>query len=228
MKYVSIKNWANDDRPREKLLSKGIQSLSDAELLGILMGTGTREISAVELGRQVLAQSQNNLSLLGKKTISELTRIKGIGKVKALSIITAMELGRRRNMAEMPERFQVCSSREAYNYVHPLLTDLVHEEFWVLYLNRSNKIIEPYKCSQGGVSGTVIDVKLILKKALEVLASSIIISHNHPSGNALPSDNDKQITEKLGNASRHMDIKLLDHIIVANDAYFSFADEGLI
>ncbi len=228
MDYISIKNWAADDQPREKLMAKGVQSLSDAELLAIIIRSGTREILAVELARKILALSENNLTLLGKKTVSDLIKIKGIGKAKAIGLVAAFELGRRRNQSELINRFQVTSSKEVFQYMQPILSDLEHEEFWVLYLNRSNRIIESYKLSKGGISGTVIDIRLILKKALEVLSSSLIICHNHPSGNRDPSENDRTITEKLKTAANLMDIKLLDHIIVSDNSYFSFADEGLL
>ena len=228
MEYLSIKKWATDDRPREKLLTKGVQSLSDSELLGILLGSGTRDVSAVELGRRLLSLSENSLSELGRKTIPDLIKIKGIGQAKAISIVAALELGRRRNQADIPDKTQITSSREVYNYIQPVIADLAHEEFWVIYLNRSNRVIQPYKCSQGGISGTVIDIRLILKKALELLASSIIIAHNHPSGNLSPSDHDKQITQKLKQAASQMDINLLDHIIVAEKGYYSFSDEGIL
>ncbi len=228
MTYMSIKQWASDDRPREKMLAKGIQSLSDAELLAILIGSGTREVSAVELARRILAESDNRLSSLGKMGIAELVRIKGIGKAKAITILAALELGKRRNSSEVIEKQQITSSRDVYDLFHSLLSDLSHEEFWVLLLNRSNKIIEKYKLSQGGVAGTVIDIRLILKRAIELLASGIIICHNHPSGNINPSENDKNITEKLKIASVQMDIKLLDHIIVCDNSYFSFCDENIL
>ncbi len=228
MEYLSIKNWASDDRPREKLITKGIHSLSDAELLAIIIGSGTREISAVELARQILALSENNLSLLGKKTVPDFMKLKGIGEAKAISLVAAFELGRRRNQSEPADRNRVTSSKEVFSYVQHMLSDLEHEEFWVLYLNRSNRIIESYKLSKGGISGTVIDIRLILRKALELLTSSLIICHNHPSGNVEPSDNDKQITQKLKTAAEQMDIKLLDHLVVSDNLYFSFNDEGLI
>lgn len=228
MNYLSIKHWAADDRPREKLLVKGVQSLSDAELLGILIGSGTSETSAVELGRQLMAKAGNNLAKLARLTWFDLIQIKGIGRAKAVTLLAAMEIGRRRGLADLPESNQVTSSRDVFILLSPALGDLVHEEFWILYLNRSNKSIEQFKCSQGGVSGTVIDVKLILKKALEVLASSLILVHNHPSGNLMPSENDKQITLKVKEAAGHLDIKVLDHLIIAGNGYFSFADEGLL
>jgi DNA repair protein RadC len=228
MLYVSIKDWAADDRPREKLLLKGVQSLSDAELLAILIGSGTRKISAVELSRQVLALSNNNLSDLGKQSLTELMKIKGIGQAKAISIIAAIELGRRRSQTDTTEKYGISSSKDVFNYFQPFLSDLSHEEFWVLYLNRANKVIDKYKLSQGGVSGTVIDVRLVLKRAIELLASSIVICHNHPSGNRNPSENDFAITEKLKQAAAQMDIKLVDHLIIADNSYYSFCDEGKI
>lgn len=228
MTYLSIKNWASDDRPREKMLAKGVQSLSDAELLAILIGSGTREVSAVELSRNILSETGNKLSSLGKMSIPELMKIRGIGQAKAVSIVAALELGRRRNSSEIIEKQQITSSKDVFDIFHALLSDLSHEEFWVMYLNRSNKIIDRYKLSQGGVSGTVIDVRLILKRALELLASGIIICHNHPSGNSAASENDIKITEKLKIASEQMDIKLLDHIIICDGSYLSFCDEGIL
>ncbi len=228
MDYLSIKDWASDDRPREKLIKKGVQSLSDAELLAIIIGSGTREVSAVELARQILSMAENNLLLLGKKSVSDLVKIKGIGEAKAIALVATFELGRRRNQAESVDRKRVTSSKEVFNYIQAKLSDLQHEEFWVLFLNRSNRIIDTYNLSKGGISGTVIDIRIILKKALELLASGIIICHNHPSGNTEPSDNDKQVTEKLKIAANQMDIKLLDHIIVSDNSYLSFSDEGLI
>jgi DNA repair protein RadC len=228
MNSLSIKNWAPDDRPREKLVHKGVQSLSDAELLSIIIGSGTRDITAVELARKILAFSENNLFLLGKKTVTDLMNIKGIGQAKAIGIVAAFELGRRRNQSDSVNRCQVNSSKEVYMFIRPVLADLDHEEFWVLYLNRSNRIVESYNLSKGGLSGTVIDIRLILRRALELLSSAMIICHNHPSGNMTPSENDKQITEKLKIAADQMDIKLLDHIIVTDNSYFSFSDEGLI
>ncbi|MBN1596791.1 MAG: DNA repair protein RadC [Bacteroidales bacterium] len=228
MKYLSIKEWASDDRPREKLLNKGVNSLSDAELLAILIRSGTKEISAVELSRTILTKCGNKLSELSRQSVAQLKRIKGIGEAKAISIVAAIELGRRRNASEVTEKQQLTSSKDAYKYFHSLMSDLSHEEFWILFLNRSNKIIESYKLSQGGISGTVIDNRLILKKAIDVLASALVIGHNHPSGNLQPSENDNQITDKLKTALSHLDIKLLDHIIIGDNSYFSYSDEGLL
>ena len=228
MAYLRIKEWAADDRPREKLLNKGVKSLSDTELLAILIRSGTRDISAVELAREILNLSKNNLSELGKKTVTEFMKLKGIGEAKAISIVAALELGRRRNYSDSPEKSSVTSSSDVYNYFKPLITDISHEEFWVLYLNRSNKVIDQYKLSQGGISGTVIDIRLIMKRAIELLASSIIVCHNHPSGNKNPSDNDKAITTKLKIAGEQLEIRLLDHLIITDNSYFSFADEGML
>ncbi|MBN2348608.1 MAG: DNA repair protein RadC [Bacteroidales bacterium] len=225
---ISIKNWAIEDRPREKLLNKGIQSLSDAELIAILIGSGTKENSAVEVARKILNTADNNLNNLGKKSIKDLQKIHGIGEAKALSVIAALELGRRRKLADIPDKQKITSSNDVFSLFHPILADLPYEEFWILLLNRANKIIERYKISQGGVSGTVIDIKMILKNAVENLASSIILCHNHPSGNLMPSEADKSITKKLKEASELMDIKLLDHIIIGNNAYFSFIDEAIL
>lgn len=228
MKYISIKQWSLDDRPREKLLAKGVKNLTDTELLAILIGTGTRETSAVELSRLVLQQCNNQLSLLGKQTVAQLKKIKGIGEAKAITIVAALELGKRRGASDIIEKPRVTSSKDAFSILHTVLSDLEHEEFWVLFMNRSNAILESYKLSQGGISGTVIDNRLILKKAIDLLASSVIIAHNHPSGNLNPSNNDTRITEKLKTALSHLDIKLLDHIIVADNSYFSYSDEGLL
>jgi DNA repair protein RadC len=225
---LSIKQWAVEDRPREKLMSLGIQSLTDAELLAILIGSGSRDESAVELSKRILSESQNNLHELGKKTLHEHVRLKGIGPAKAITIMAAMELGKRRKLAEAIHRDKFTSSQDVFNLFHPILCDLPYEEFWVLLLNRNNRLIERYKISQGGVSGTVIDVKIILKRALEKLASSLILCHNHPSGNRQPSDTDTNITKKLKKAAETMDIKVLDHVIVAGEEYFSLADEGMM
>ncbi len=225
---LSIKNWAVEDRPREKLLANGIQSLSNAELVALLIGSGTKEISAVGLAREILRRADNNLNSLGKFTVNNLQKSKGIGRAKAISIIAALELGRRRKLSEVLERPKITSSKDVYELLFPVLADLPHEEFWILLLNRSNKIIDKKRISQGGTAGTVIDIKMILKNAIEKLASSVIICHNHPSGNTQPSKADIEITGRLKEAARAMDIKLLDHIIIADNLYFSFLDEGLV
>jgi DNA repair protein RadC len=227
-KKPSIKEWAVEDRPREKMLAKGIRSLSEAEMIAILIGSGNLDESAVELSRRILASVNNNLNELGKKTSNDLCKFKGIGPAKAITIMAAMELGRRRKESEPDEKPKVITSADAAAIFKPLLSDLPHEEFWVLLLNRNNLMIDKMLVSQGGLSGTVIDVRIILKMALDKLACSIILCHNHPSGNLVPSEADKEITRKIKEAGKHMDIPVLDHLIIANDAYFSFTDEGLI
>jgi DNA repair protein RadC len=226
--YLRIKDWALEDRPREKLLSKGLQSLSDAELIAILVGSGSKNETAVELCKRILASVSNNLNTLGKMSIQDLMKFKGIGEAKAISIISALELGKRRKISEIMEKKQINSSSEAYELFVSLLGDLQHEEFWVLYLNRSNRIIHQLKLSQGGIAGTVIDVRIALKHALEKLATGIILCHNHPSGNIQPSQSDIGLTKTSRDAAKIMDITLHDHLIVSDGNYFSFADEHMI
>ena len=223
-----IKNWALEDRPREKLLAKGITSLSNAELLAILIRSGGREESAVELARRVLNRAGNNLRELGKLSVNDLVKHKGMGPAKAVAIIAALELGRRRGKADLQDRIRIGGSQDVYTLFQPVLSDLVHEEFWILLLNRANRVIDNIRISQGGISGTVIDVRIILKHALDRLASGIILCHNHPSGNLKPSDADMKITSKIRDSCRTMDLHLLDHLIIADNSYFSFSDEGLI
>ncbi len=225
---LSIKSWAEADRPREKLLAKGKSALSEAELIAILIGSGNTEESAVELSKRILNSVENNLVELGKLEVNDLCKFKGIGEAKAISIIAALELGRRRNEHSTPERESITSSRQAFNLLHPILADLPHEEFWLIFLNRSNKVIKKHSVSKGGVAGTVVDAKMIFKPAIENLASSIILCHNHPSGNRNPSMEDVALTKKLKEAGRALDISVHDHIIIANDTYYSFADEGLL
>jgi DNA repair protein radc len=225
---LSIKEWSTEDRPREKLLTKGITSLSDAELIAIIIGSGSRDESAVELSRRILSSVQHNLNELGKLSVDDLQKYKGIGEAKAIGIVAALELGRRRKLSEILDKQKITSSNDAYEIFHPLLADLPHEEFWILLLNRSNKILERIKISQGGISGTVTDVRLIMKLALEKLASSVILCHNHPSGNHKPSDADIAITQKVKESGLLMDVALLDHIIVTDGSYYSFADEGML
>ncbi|CAM4182770.1 MULTISPECIES: RadC family protein [Gillisia] len=224
----TIKNWAIDDRPREKLLQKGKLSLTDAELIAILIGSGNRDESAVELSKKILSNNQNNLNILGKQSVSQLMHFKGIGEAKAISIIAAMELGRRRRSEEALENVKVTSSNSVFEVLQPILGELAHEEFWILYLNNANKIIEQFQVSKGGITGTLVDVRVTLRKALELGAVSLILAHNHPSGNLNPSEADKQLTLKLKTAAESMDIKILDHLIVTEKSYFSFADEGLM
>lgn len=226
---MSLKTWADEDRPREKMLKKGISALSDGELLAILLRTGTRNETVVDLARRVLHTVNNNLDELGKISVQDLCRtFKGIGEAKAITLAAALELGRRRKQAESLERKQIKSSEDAYSYFEPILSDLPHEEFWILLLNRSNKIIESVRIGAGGVAAVVVDVKIIAKEAVMRLASGIILAHNHPSGNVTPSNEDRQITQKAREACNLLDIKLLDHIIVGNNRYYSFANEGII
>ncbi|WP_163716302.1 RadC family protein [Mangrovibacterium lignilyticum] len=227
-KKLSIKEWAVEDRPREKLLQKGTRSLSDAELMAILIGSGNADESAVELARRILAAADNNLNDLGKKEIKDFLAFKGIGEAKAVNILAALELGRRRKEQAPTEKLSITTSQDAADYFRPLLEDLPIEEFWILLLNRSNTIIDKFMVSQGGLTGTVIDVRIILKTALEKLASAMILCHNHPSGNTRPSEADRNITRKIKNAAELMEISVLDHIIIAHHQYFSFADEALL
>lgn len=224
---LSIKNWAVEDRPREKLIQKGIYSLSDTELLAILISTGTKQLSAVDLAKHVLTDANNNLHALGKKTINDLQKINGIGEAKAIKIIAALELGKRRKNADL-KHIKVQDSKTASEIFQPILGDLPHEEFWALYLNRANQIIDKVRISTGGTAGTVIDNKIILKLGIEKLANGIILAHNHPSGNTQPSHNDQRITQKIKEASELVDIKILDHIIIGDKNYYSFADNGML
>lgn len=223
-KFTGIKAWAEDDRPREKFLLKGKQSLSNAELLAILIATGTKNESAVDLARKILQLTSENINELAKLTINDLKKVKGIGEAKAITIAAALELGRRRKDEEAKQIEIIKNSREAFNYFEPLLADLPHEEFWILLLARNRKVIARKKISEGGVSGTVVDTKIIFKHAIEHLASYIVLCHNHPSGNLQPSAADVQITKNLKNAGKVLDIDVVDHIIIGNDKYYSFAD----
>ncbi|SFC55075.1 DNA repair protein RadC [Zunongwangia mangrovi] len=224
----SIKNWAIDDRPREKLLRKGKLALSDSELIAILIGSGNRKETAVELSKQILASTQNNLSELGKLSVNQLCKFNGIGEAKAITIIAALELGRRRRLENALERTKITSSRSVFELMQPIIGELPHEEFWIIYLNNSNKVIDKLQLSKGGITGTLVDVRLTLKKALELEAVSLILAHNHPSGTLKPSMADKNLTQKLKTASESLDIKVLDHIIVTEMSYFSFADEAIL
>ncbi len=222
-----ITNWAEDDRPREKLMIKGKNALSDAELIAILIGSGSRNESAVQLSKRILSNFDNNLNALGKLSIKQLTEFKGIGEAKAISIIAAMELGRRRREMEAIELKQIGSSKSVFEIMQPIIGELQHEEFWILYLNYSNKVIAKSQLSKGGITGTVVDIRIVFKIALEQNATSIILSHNHPSGKLQPSDADKEITKKLKFAGEQLDIKVLDHIIITENSYLSFQDEGI-
>lgn len=223
-----IKSWAEDDRPREKLLLKGRQVLSDAELIAILIGSGSREETAVELSKRILASVSNNLNELSKLSVNDLMKFKGIGDAKAISIVAALELGRRRKETEIAKREKITSSKIAFDIMQSTFMDLPHEEFWLLLLSRSNSIIKKEFISRGGVSGTVVDKKIIFKTALENLASSIVLFHNHPSGNLTPSPEDIKITKEIKEAGKILDIQLFDHLIISETGYYSFNDEGLI
>ncbi len=224
----SIKFWAEDDRPREKMLLKGKTSLSDAELIAILIGSGNKKESAVALSKRILGSINNNLNTLGKLTVNDLKKFNGIGEAKAISIITALELGRRRRLEEALVLPKITSSKNVFNFMQPLIGELNHEEFWVVYLNNSNKVLFKELLSKGGLTGTLVDVRLVFKKAIELFATAIILCHNHPSGKLKPSMADKSITNKLKLAGETLDIKVLDHLIITENAYFSFADENLI
>lgn len=225
---MSIKFLAEDDRPREKFLLKGKNSLSDAELLAIIMGSGNREDSAVELGRKILNSVGNNWHNLSLLQISDLVKFKGIGEAKAISIAVALEIGRRRAAQEVPEKVQITNSRETYKVLLPHLSDLQTEEFWAIYLNQNNRILGKGKLSSGGINQSVVDVRILFKTALEHLATGIIIAHNHPSGNLKPSSEDLKITKQIAEAGKILNIQLLDHLIIAQNSYLSFADENLL
>lgn len=225
---LSIKNWSEDDQPREKLKKLGRQILSDAELLAILIGSGNRKESAIELCKRILHQSENNINILAKLSVNDLMKFNGIGEAKAISIIAALELGRRRNSEDIITKTSITSSKLLYEYIKPKLEDLPHEEFWVILLSRSNKIIDKQLIGRGGISETTADIKLIFKKSIESLASGIILAHNHPSGNLKPSQSDINLTKKIIEASKLFDINVLDHLIIGDSNYYSFADEGII
>ena len=224
----SIKNWSQDDQPREKLRDKGKSALSDAELVAILIGSGNREESAVDLCKRILASVDNNLNALGKVSLKQLMDFKGIGEAKAITIAASLELGRRRKLEGAVKLEQITSSRDVYDIMQPVLGELSHEEFWILYLNNSNKILQKQQLSKGGITGTLVDVRLVLKQALEVGATALILCHNHPSGTLKASQADIDITKKLKAAALSLDIKVLDHIIVTEKAYFSFTDENIL
>ena len=225
--YTPINQWAEDDRPREKFLLKGKSSLSDSELLAILIGSGSRNESAVQLCQRILASSQNNLNLLGKLSIQQLMNFKGIGEAKAISIAAALELGRRRREEEVIELKKITSSKAVFEIMQPLIGELPHEEFWVLFLNNSNKVIYKTQISKGGITGTVVDIRIVFKLALEHNTTSIILSHNHPSGKLQASEADIQITKKIKEAGKNLDIQVLDHVIITEKSFFSFVDEGI-
>ncbi len=223
---LSIHQWAEEDRPREKMMLHGVSALSGAELLAILIGSGNTEESAVELMRKVLADYHNSLNELGKASIDELCRYKGIGPAKAITILAASELGKRRKEEEVRERPKIYCSKDVYTCFHPLLCDLPTEEFWVLLLNQSSTIIDKVKISSGGLSATAVDVRCILREALLKRAASIAVCHNHPSGNVRPSREDDALTDQINRASQLMNIRLIDHLILTDGKFYSYADEG--
>jgi DNA repair protein RadC len=224
----SIKNWSQDDQPREKLRDKGKAVLSDAELVAIIIVSGNKDESAVDLAKRILASVDNNLNALGKLSLKQLIEFKGIGEAKAITIAAALELGRRRKLEDGKQLTKITSSKDVFELMQPILGELPHEEFWILYLNNSNKVLQKNQLSKGGITGTLVDVRLVLKTALEVGAISLILVHNHPSGTLKPSQADKDLTMKLKRASEHLDIKVLDHLIITETNYFSFADENIL
>ena len=225
---LTIKAWAEEDRPREKLLEKGRHVLTDAELIAILIGSGSRNETAVELSKRILSEFKNNLNEIARLSVQELMHFKGIGEAKAISIIAALELGRRRKESGIEKRERIAMSKDIFEIFHRHFIDLPHEEFWVLLLNRGNYVIRKERISLGGVSGTVVDPKIIFKNAIAHLASSIVLCHNHPSGNLNPSEADIKLTKKLKDAGMLLEIPVIDHVIVCNEGYYSFADEGII
>lgn len=225
--YTPINQWAEDDRPREKFLLKGKSTLSDSELLAILIGSGSRNESAVQLCQRILASTNNNLNQLGKLSIAQLTQFKGIGEAKAVTIAAALELGRRRRSEEIVELSKISSSKSVFEIMQPIIGELPHEEFWVLYLNNSNKVIYKSQLSKGGITGTIVDVRLIFKTVFEHNATGIILTHNHPSGKLMASEQDIQVTKKIKLAAQQLDVNLLDHIIITENGFYSFNDEGI-
>ena len=224
----NIKSWHQTDRPREKLLQKGCFALSDAELIAILIGSGNRQENAVDLAKRILDSVAYNLQNLSRLSIEDLMQFKGIGEAKAISIVTALELGKRRRLEKALENKKITSSKAVFELMQPVLSDLKHEEFWVLFLNNSNVVLDKKCLSKGGITGTLVDTRLVFKPALAQLATGIILCHNHPSGTLNPSESDKNLTQKIKEAGQTLDIKVLDHLIITEKAYFSFADEGLI
>lgn len=225
---LNIKSWSPDDRPREKLVQKGKSALSDAELLALLIGSGTRTLSAVDLGKKILQHADHDLHQLACLSAKDLVKINGVGEAKAMTIVAALELGRRRKDADQNEKPKISGSKDAFDLLKSDLLDIPHEEFWVILLNRANRAVKKYQVSQGGVTGTVADPKIIFKAALQELASGIILAHNHPSGNLNASQADLDLTKKIAAGGRLLEIQVLDHLIIAGQKYFSFADEGLL
>lgn len=227
-KSQSIKSWAEDDRPREKLLAKGIAALSDAELIAILIGSGTQKLTAVDVAKEILNGVHNNLNELARLSVKDLMKVKGIGEAKAISIVTALELGKRRRVADILDRKKISGSSDIFELMYPELGDLGHEEFHVIYLSNHNKVLHRERISQGGITGTVADVRLIMKGAIDNKATAIVLCHNHPSGKNKPSQADIALTRKVKQAGEILDVNVLDHVIIALKEYYSFADEGML
>jgi len=227
-KHATIKEWAEEDRPREKLMLKGKHALSDAELLAIIIGSGTRELTAVEIAKEILEGVSDNLTELGKISIQALRKNHGIGPARAISIMAALELGRRRNESVPPGKSLIRTSQEAFSVMKSVMQDKPYEEFWILLLNRANRLIRKECISEGGISGTVVDPKKIFKVALDYHATGIILGHNHPSGNIKPSESDIRITSKITEAGKLLEVSVLDHIIVTDNDFFSFSDQGMM
>jgi DNA repair protein RadC len=228
-KRLTIRDWAENDRPREKMLIKGAQSLSDAELLAILISSGNKNESAVELSRRIMRECHDNINELARMSVADLcSSFKGIGQAKAITIMAALELGKRRKTNDILELKKITASKDLFNLFEPLLIDLMHEEFWIALLNSSNKIIEVKRLTVGGSRQTVVDIPILLKTALEKSALSVVVAHNHPSGNNCPSNEDIQITKRIKEGCNAIGITLLDHIIIAQGQYYSFCDEGKI
>jgi DNA repair protein RadC len=225
---LSIKYWSDDDKPREKLIQKGRSVLSDTELMAILIGSGSRNESAVELSKRILASANNSLNELGKLSIKQLMQFKGIGEAKAVTIAAALEVGRRRRGEVARKITKITSSKSVFELLQPKIGELQHEEFWIVYLNNSNKVLQTKQLSKGGITGTLVDVRLVMRQALELGSVALILAHNHPSGTLKPSNADKQITQKLKAAAQALDLKVLDHLIITEKAYFSFADEQIL
>jgi len=225
--YFSISKWSEEDRPREKLMLKGKEALSNAELIAILIGSGSRNESAVDLSRRILASASDNLNSLSKLTIAQLMNFRGVGEAKAITIVAALELSRRRRVEETAKLEKITSSKMVFEIMQPIIGELSHEEFWVLFLNNFNKVISKAQLSKGGITGTIVDVRLVFRLALENGATSLILCHNHPSGNLQPSNADKQITKKIKLGGESLDVKVLDHLIITETKYYSFVDEGI-
>lgn len=226
--FQSIKTWAAEDRPREKMLTKGKTALSDAELIAILLRSGSRKETAIDLARRILNDADNNLAHLSKLTIGQLTKYPGMGETKALSIAAALELGRRRREAEVKQEQSIRNSSDVFEYMQSVMSDLSHEQFWIILLNVKNTILARIPIGEGGVTSTIVDIKKIYRNVIDYNAVGLVLCHNHPSGNPLPSNADIELTRKISSAGKILEVKLIDHIIFGNEKYYSFADEGNI